>query len=53
MALLPRAWLRFLEGDEPGCRADLDEAWDLAEHGPRPLLQADIRLTRARLFGRT
>jgi hypothetical protein len=48
--LFTRAWLRFLEGDEPGCRADLDEAWDLAERGPMPLFQADIHLTRARLF---
>ena len=48
--LLTRAWLRFLEGDLSGCQADLDEAWDLAERGPMPLFQADIQLTRARLF---
>jgi tetratricopeptide (TPR) repeat protein len=48
--LLVRAWLRCLSGDEPGCRTDLDEAWGIAERGPMPLIQADIQLTRARLF---
>jgi TIR domain len=48
--LLTRAWLRYLSGDEPGCRADLDEAWEIAERGPMPLFQADIELTRARLY---
>jgi hypothetical protein len=48
--LLTRAWLRCLSGDEPGCRADLDEAWEIAERGPMPLFQADILLYRARLF---
>jgi hypothetical protein len=48
--LLTRAWLRCLSGDEPGCREDLDEAWEIAERGPMPLFQADIQLTRARLF---
>jgi tetratricopeptide (TPR) repeat protein len=48
--LLTRAWLRFVAGDEPGCRADLDEAWEIAERGPMPLHMADIQLTRARLF---
>jgi hypothetical protein len=48
--LLTRAWLRCLSGDEPGCWADLDEAWEIAERGPMPLHQADILLYRARLF---
>ncbi len=48
--LLTRAWLRCLSGDKPGSRADLDEAWEIAERGPMPLFQADIQLTRARLF---
>jgi hypothetical protein len=48
--LLTRAWARCLSGDEAGCRADLDEAWEIAERGPMPLFQADIQLTRARLF---
>jgi hypothetical protein len=48
--LLTRAWLQRLSGDEAGCRADLDEAWEIAERGPMPLFQADIQLYRARLF---
>jgi hypothetical protein len=48
--LLTRAWLRSLIGDQPGCQADLDEAWEIAERGPMPLFQADILLYRARLF---
>jgi tetratricopeptide (TPR) repeat protein len=48
--LLTRAWLRFLEGDESGARADLDEAWEIAERGPMRLHMADVQLTRARLF---
>ena len=48
--LLTRAWIRCLSGDEPGARADLDEAWEIAERGPMPLFQADIHLYRARLF---
>jgi hypothetical protein len=48
--LLTRAWLRCLSGDEVGGRADLEEAWEVAERGPMPLFQADIQLTRARLF---
>jgi TIR domain-containing protein len=50
LGLLTRAWLRFFSGDEAGCRADLDEAWEIAERGPMPLFQADIHLYRARLF---
>jgi hypothetical protein len=48
--LLTRAWVRCLAGDEAGARADLDEAWEIAERGPMPLYQADIQLYRARLF---
>ncbi|HKH43896.1 MAG TPA: TIR domain-containing protein [Thermoanaerobaculia bacterium] len=48
--LLTRAWQRCRTGDEAGARADLDEAWEIAERGPMPLFQADIQLTRARLF---
>jgi tetratricopeptide (TPR) repeat protein len=48
--LLSRAWLRFVCGEEAGSRADLEEAWEIAERGPMPLFQADILLTRARLF---
>jgi hypothetical protein len=48
--LLTRAWQRCLSGDEAGARADLHEAWEIAERGPMPLIQADIQLTRARLF---
>ena len=52
LAVLPNAWLRFLEGDSSGARADLDEAWDIAERGPMRLRMADIHLYRARLFFR-
>jgi len=48
--LLTRAWQRQLMGDAKGARADLDEAWEIAERGPMLLHQADILLTRARLF---
>ncbi len=48
--LLTRAWIRQLSGDEAGCRADLEEAWEIAEQGPMPLFQADIQLYRARFF---
>ncbi len=44
--------LRFLEGDTRGGRADLDEAFDIAERGPMRLHMADIHLHRARLFFR-
>jgi len=49
--LLTRAWLRFLEGNEAGSREDLDEAWEIAERRGMRLHQADVSLTRARLFG--
>jgi hypothetical protein len=39
-----------MEGDEPGARADLDEAWQIAERGSMRLYMADVLLTRARLF---
>lgn len=48
--LLSRAWLRFLAGDADGARADLDEAWQIAERGPMRLFMTDIHLHRARLF---
>ncbi len=48
--LLTRAWLRSLTSDADGARADLDEAWEIAERGPMPLFQADVHLHRARLF---
>ena len=48
--LLTRAWLRHRSGDGDGARADLDEAWEIAERGPMPLFQADVQLHRARLF---
>jgi tetratricopeptide (TPR) repeat protein len=48
--LLSCAWLRSLEGDAEGARADLDEAWEIAERGPMKLHMADIHLHHARLF---
>lgn len=48
--LLSRACFRFLEGNPDGARADLDEAWEVAERGPMRLHMADIHLHRARLF---
>jgi tetratricopeptide (TPR) repeat protein len=48
--LLTRAWLRSLEGDPDGARADLEEAQEFAERGPMPLYLADSHLHRARLF---
>jgi hypothetical protein len=48
--LLTRAWSRALDGDHDGARADLDEAWEIAERGPMRLHMADIHLHRARLF---
>jgi len=50
LGLLTRAWLRFLEGETEAARADLDEAWEIAERGPMKLFMADIHLYRARLF---
>ena len=48
--LLTRAWLRASTDDPDGARADLDEAWEIAERGPMPLFQADVLLHRGRLF---
>lgn len=50
LGLLTRAWQLCLSGDEEASRADLDETWEIAERGPMPLFQADVQLTRARLF---
>jgi hypothetical protein len=50
IGLLTRAWLLCLSGDETDGRADLEEAWEIAERGPMPLFLADVLLTRARLF---
>jgi hypothetical protein len=53
--LLTRAWLRSLMGENTGpesAQSDLDEAWEIAERGPMPLFLAEIRLYRARLFGK-
>ena len=52
--LLARAWLRYVIGARMGPAStisDLNEAWEIAERGPMPLVQADIHLHRARLFG--
>lgn len=47
---LSRAWLRFLEKDLPGARADLVEAQAIAERGSMQLHLADVHLHHARLF---
>jgi tetratricopeptide (TPR) repeat protein len=52
-ALLTRALLCSLTGARTSASspaADLDEAWEIAERGPMPLLLADIHLHRSRLF---
>ncbi len=57
-ALLNRAALRVRVGSQvmnghlSDPRADLDEAWEIAERGPMRLHMADIHLYRARLFFR-
>ena len=48
--LLSRSWLRFIEGDPDAARADLDEAWEIAERGSMGLHMADVLLYRGRLF---
>jgi tetratricopeptide (TPR) repeat protein len=48
--LFSRALLRFVEEDLAGCKADLDEAWQIAERGSMKLFMADVHLYRARLF---
>jgi len=50
--LLSTAWLHFLKGDPASARAELDEAWGIAERGPMRLHMANIHLYRARLFFR-
>ena len=52
LALLTRAWQRKLCDDDAGSCGDLDEAWEIAERGGMLLHQADVHLTRARLFHR-
>jgi len=49
--LLTRSWLRYATGNPDGARADLDEAWDIAERGSMRLHLADVALYRARFFG--
>nr|VFJ48700.1 MAG: hypothetical protein BECKFW1821B_GA0114236_100425 [Candidatus Kentron sp. FW] len=51
-SLLTRAWVRAVMGDSSGARSDLAEAWKIADNGSMGLFQADILLTRARLFFR-
>jgi DNA-binding transcriptional ArsR family regulator len=48
--LVTRAWVRFVKNNLDSSRADLDEAWEIAERGPMRLHMADIHLYRARLF---
>jgi hypothetical protein len=53
-ALITRAWHRSLTGrgrGESSAESDLEEAWEIASRGAMRLFQADILLTRARLFG--
>jgi tetratricopeptide (TPR) repeat protein len=50
--LMVHAMVRYFGNDTEGARADLDEAWDIAERGPMRLHLADIHLYRARLFFR-
>ena len=50
LGLLTHAWFLSASGDEPGARADLDEAWRIASRGNMRLHMADIHLHRARLF---
>ncbi len=50
LGLLGRVMLRFVAGDEEGCRADLAEAGEIAERGSMKLHMADVHLYRARLF---
>jgi len=49
-ALMTRAWLRAVKEQADLAKADLDEAWAIAEPGSMRLHQADIQLARARLF---
>jgi hypothetical protein len=51
-SMLCRACIRFVEHNVDGARADLNEAWEIAERGPMRLHLADILLHRVRLFFR-
>ena len=51
LVMLAQAWSRWATNPIAAV-ADLNEAWEIAERGPMPLCQADILLTRARLFFR-
>jgi tetratricopeptide (TPR) repeat protein len=50
LGLFTRAWLRSLEGNVDGARADLGEVREIVERGPMRLHMADVHLYRARLF---
>lgn len=50
--LLTRAWIRHFANDDDGSIADLEEVKELAGHGKMLLYEADMHLTRVRLFGR-
>ena len=49
-ALLTAAWCHAVHGDGCSARLALDEALSIAERGPMPLLLADVRLYRVRLW---
>ena len=49
LGLLTRAEIRAVAGDRAGARADLAEAWGIADGGDMGLHRIDILLTRARL----
>ncbi len=48
--LLSRALSCFVDDDTDGCRADLDEAWQISDRGSMRLFMADVLLHRGRLF---
>jgi hypothetical protein len=50
MGLLTPAWLRFLEGEEPGAPGGPGRGGGVAARGPMPLFLADIHLYRGQLF---
>jgi tetratricopeptide (TPR) repeat protein len=50
LGLLARADFYRFTRDFPAARADLDEAWEIAERGPMRLFMADIHLHRVRFF---
>lgn len=49
-SLITRAWISCLGANMVSAKADLDEALEIAVYCHMPLVQADIHLTRARLF---